>query len=118
MKHSPSVVAVRGELDLSTATRWEDDVERAVRDSPAVVLDLSMVGFVDSAGVRSLFTMLRLAASRDRRVVVVAPHDGQVHRLLEILDLESVVPVRESVWAALRSCEPLVDDGSRTASAS
>ncbi|HEU0304231.1 MAG TPA: STAS domain-containing protein [Gaiellaceae bacterium] len=103
MEYLPSVVAVTGELDLSSATKWEEEVEEAVRSSPAVILDLSRVGFVDSAGVRALFTMLRAAQSRGAPMLFAAPRDGSVRRLLEILDLESVVPVCDSVEDALRA---------------
>ena len=101
MKHLPSVVVVTGELDVSTSARWQEEVDTAGRDSAAVVLDLSAVPFVDSAGVRTLFRMLRGAESQGTRLVVVAPRNGPVHRLLDILDLGSVAPVFETRKQAL-----------------
>jgi anti-anti-sigma factor len=102
MHTSPSVVEVKGELDLSTVARWEENVTTVGRDATVVVLDLSEVGFVDSAGVRSLFRLARDAASRGTRLLIVAPRDGPVRRLLEILSLGSVTPVCESRAEALR----------------
>jgi anti-sigma B factor antagonist len=102
MEHSPSVVAVTGELDLATAGQWEGDVEAAGRVSSAVVLDLSGVWFIDSAGVRKLFRWALAAERVGIRLVVVAPHDGPVWRLLDILHLESIAPVYESRDEALR----------------
>jgi anti-anti-sigma factor len=102
MQKLPSIVEVRGELDLSTVARWEENVTAVGRDAAAVVLDLSEVGFVDSAGVRSLFRLARDAASRGTRLFIVAPHDGAVRRLLDILAIESVTPVCESRAEALR----------------
>jgi anti-anti-sigma factor len=99
---TPSVVEVKGELDLSTVARWEKNVEMVGRDASAVVLDLSEVGFVDSAGVRSLFRLARDAASRGTRLLIVAPHDGPVRRLLDILAIGSMTPVCESRAEALR----------------
>lgn len=104
MEYSPSVVQITGALDVSTATRWEEDVEEVVRGSPAVVLDLTRVGFVDSAGVRTLFRVLRSAQSRESLMVFVAPRSGAVRRLLDILDLQSAAPLFDNVDAALRTC--------------
>jgi anti-sigma B factor antagonist len=102
MQKSPSVVEVTGELDLSTVARWEDDVEAVGRDSAIVVLDLSRVRFVDSAGVRTLFRLVRDAESRGRHLLIVAPHDGPVRRLLDILAIDSMTPVCESRAEALQ----------------
>jgi anti-anti-sigma factor len=105
MEPTPSVVAVVGELDLSTMERWDADVRAAARDSSAVILDLSQVHFVDSAGVRTLFRWALTAEQRDIRMVVVAPHDGPLWRLLDILDLESVAPICDSREAAVEACK-------------
>lgn len=102
MKNSPSVVEVTGELDLSTVSRWEENVEAVGRDATVIVLDLSEVGFVDSAGVRSLFRIARDAASRGTRLLIVAPRGGAVRRLLDILSIRSLTPVCESRAEALR----------------
>ena len=102
MQKSPCVVEVTGELDLSTVARWEEDVEAVGRDSEVVVLDLSRVRFVDSAGVRTLFRLVRAAEGRGSHLLIVAPHGGPVRRLLDILAIESVTPVCESRAEALR----------------
>ena len=105
MERSASVVAVTGELDVSTTAQWDEDVQAAARHSPAIVLDLSQVHFVDSAGVRTLFRWVQTAERRGVLVIVVAPHDGPLWRLLEILDLESVAPIcdsREDALAAVK----------------
>jgi anti-anti-sigma factor len=103
MQTAPSVVEVTGELDLSTVARWEEDVEAVGRDSSVVVLDLSEVGFVDSAGVRTLFRLIRAAGMQGTRLLFVAPRDGSVRRLLEILDLSALTPVCESRAEAVRA---------------
>jgi anti-anti-sigma factor len=111
METSTSVVAVTGELDLSTAAQWDEEVQTAARHSSAVVLDLSQVRFVDSAGVRTLFRWVQNAERRSVLVVVVAPHDGPLWRLLDILDLESVAPICDSREDALEACKGPGDPG-------
>jgi len=110
MQTSPPVVEVTGEFDLSTVARWEEDVEAVDRDSTVVVLDLSEVGFVDSAGVRTLFRLVRTAESRGTHLVIVAPHDGAVRRLLDILAIDTMTPVCESRAEALRLPSGTRDD--------
>ena len=68
MTAPPSVIEVTGELDLSTVARWEEDVEAAGHESAAVVLDLSDVRFIDSAGVRTLFKLVRALESEGRHL--------------------------------------------------
>ena len=69
----PAVVEVVGELDLSTVAHWEATVGRAARSTELVVLDVSRVEFLDSAGVHALFRMLTTLQSQRKRLVIVAP---------------------------------------------
>ena len=98
---APAIVEVVGELDLSTVAHWEATVNRAARSAELVVLDVSGVEFLDSAGVHALFRMLTQLQSRRKRLVVVAPPDGRVRRLIEILDVPSLASVCNSVEEAL-----------------
>jgi anti-anti-sigma factor len=102
MQMSRPVVEVTGEFDLSTAAGWEGDVEAVGRNATVVVLDLSDVRFVDSAGVRILFRLVRNAESNGTHVFLVAPQAGPVRRLLDILAMDSVTPVCETRTEALR----------------
>jgi anti-anti-sigma factor len=97
----PALVAILGGLDLSTVVRWEAEVGKAAAASRTVVLDLSSVDFVDSAGVHGLFRMLGALDEQGKRLIVVAPHGGRVRRLLEILDMPTVAWVCETREEAL-----------------
>ncbi len=67
-----SIIAVRGEVDLHTAPKVENAIERAARSNATVVLDMSGVAFMDSTALSALVrskdslqeqgTSLRLAA--------------------------------------------------------
>jgi len=63
------VVTVRGELDLATAPRLGEEIERRLNGSD-VVLDLSEVPFIDSSGIRVLLEAARLAAAGERKLSV------------------------------------------------
>jgi anti-sigma B factor antagonist len=104
------VVAVRGELDLSTAPDLEGPLEEAVSsEDAAVLIDLSDCEFIDSTGIALIVrTWQRLdpdAASEGSGRVVICCGNEQVRRVLEITGLEMSIPIhsaREQALAALR----------------
>jgi anti-anti-sigma factor len=104
------VVAVRGELDLSTAPELEPPLEEAVSSGDAsVLIDLSECEFIDSTGIALIVrTWQRLDSSAEGdgtgKVVICSAND-QVRRVLEITGLELSIPIhgtREAALAALR----------------
>jgi anti-anti-sigma factor len=68
-----------------------------------VILDVSRVEFLDSAGVHALFRMLTTLQNQRKRLVIVAPQQGRVRRLLEILDLPSLAWVCDSLEEAVQA---------------
>ena len=97
----PALVELSGGLDLGSIARWEAEVGKAGTGSATVVLDLTGVDFLDSAGVHGLFRMLAGLDAQGKRLVVVAPREGRVRRLLEILDVKRLVLMCESREEAL-----------------
>jgi anti-anti-sigma factor len=68
------VVAPVGEIDLATVGTVEAEIQAALADAPALVLDLREVTFIDSAGLRLVLETSRRAA---RFSVVRGPHEVQ-----------------------------------------
>ena len=105
------VVAVRGELDLSTAPELEPPLEEAVSSGDAsVLIDLSECEFIDSTGIALIVrTWQRLdsgAEGEGSGKVVICSDNDQVRRVLEITGLELSIPIhetREAALAALRA---------------
>ena len=104
------VIAVRGELDLSTASDLEAPLEEAISSGDAsVLIDLSECEFIDSTGIALIVrAWQRLDRSADGegdgRVVICSDND-QVRRVLEITGLELSIPIhgtRDEALAALR----------------
>ena len=89
------VVRVEGELDMASASEFEDAISR-VTSAPHVVIDLSACTFLDSTGTRVITEAMRLAP----RVSVVATDPG-VLRVLEITAVDTMVSVHASVENAL-----------------
>jgi anti-anti-sigma factor len=104
------VIAVRGELDLSTASDLERPLEEAISSGDAsVLIDLSACEFIDSTGialiVRAWQRLDHGAEGNGRGRVVICSGNEQVRRVLEITGLELSIPIhstRDEALAALR----------------
>lgn len=65
-------IALRGELDLSTVPRVEDELRRAeAKRPPLIALDLAGLTFLDSTGLRLVLTADERAREEGRRLVIV-----------------------------------------------
>jgi anti-sigma B factor antagonist len=86
-------LSVRGELDLSNADRLAQRLAAvAATGCGDVHVDLSLVGFCDSTGLKALIGAHRQLAAAGRHLVVVAPSE-QVRHLLDITGLlDTLVP--------------------------
>lgn len=81
----PAVVVVRGELDIAAVPAVTRAVVQAETGNPkTIVLDLSDVVHLDSSGLRVLLDAAGRARPEGRRLVIVAPPEGPVGRLLEL----------------------------------
>jgi len=102
------VVAVRGELDLSTAPDLEGPLDAAVSSGDtSVLVDLAECEFIDSTGIALIVrTWQRLDGdSESSGQVVICCANEQVRRVLEITGIELSIPIhdsREQALAALR----------------
>jgi anti-anti-sigma factor len=99
------VISLEGSFDALTA----DAVQRYIgtqldKGHQLVVLDLSQVSFLSSAGVRVLLAMLKRTRSTGADFLAATPQPG-VQRTLEISGLERVLRVYPSVADAVRSFE-------------
>jgi anti-sigma B factor antagonist len=98
------IVAIDGELDLSTAPRLEEMLEG---DGEAgLLIDLSGCEFIDSTGIGLIVrTWQRLDADRDegaRSRFALCGLSAQVRRLLQITGLESSIETYRDRDEALR----------------
>jgi anti-sigma B factor antagonist len=98
------VIALAGELDLLTAPACADKLTDAVADlSPGcrlVVLDMRQIDFCGSAGLRMLTMFARACTDRGVPVRVLAQRRSVVRRILELTQLDTVLPAFDDVMAA------------------
>jgi anti-anti-sigma factor len=92
-------VALRGELDLSTVGKVQDELRRVEAAAPpVVVLDLSKVTFLDSTGLRCLVTADERARDAGRRLVIVRGPEP-VQRVFAITRLEDRLEIVDDASA-------------------
>ena len=104
------LIAVRGELDLSSAPDLEPALEEAVAAGDAsVLIDLSECEFIDSTGIALIVRAWQLIDSAadgggEGRLVICCGNQ-QVGRVLEVTGLEHSIAIhtsRAQALAALR----------------
>lgn len=94
-----TITSVTGDVDLSTADQLRDELARAIAPAPAVlIVDLTDVGFLASAGLQVLVDVHRLAAHTRLAIVAAAP---ATRRPLTITDLHHVLEIYPSLDKAL-----------------
>jgi len=102
-------IAVAGELDLSSALTFDDEIRRAEDRRPqTLVLDLRRLRFMDSTGLRLIISAQSRARTRGRRLAIVLGSEpvrrlfrlAGVNRRLEIVDHPSAVLGRPTSPAA------------------
>jgi anti-anti-sigma factor len=78
-------VSVIGELDIATEPKLVESARESIltSDAPTVVVDLTLVSFIDSSGLRGVL-MCRDAAQERGLALVLAVKDGPVRRLLDV----------------------------------
>jgi anti-anti-sigma factor len=80
-------IVIRGELDMETGPRAEEELRRAEDEKPPVlVLDLREVTFFDSTGLQ-LVLDADVRAREEGRTFIVAAGDGEPRRVLELAEV-------------------------------
>lgn len=88
-----------GELDLYTVPRFRQALA-GVDSGSHVVIDMSAVSFIDSAGVGALVGGVRRIRDRGGDVAVACPKPG-LRRLLHTIGVDRLVNISEDVKQAL-----------------
>jgi anti-sigma B factor antagonist len=101
-RDSVCIVRVRGDFDISTIGDAQRTIHGAVTNHDhAMVLDLTESGFVDSAGVNTIFALGEALADRQLAMALVVPPGGLVARVFEIVDVSQVAAVHPTLDAAM-----------------
>ena len=93
-------VRVEGELALASSATLERAVEAELRANSHVLLDLSQIEFIDSAGLRAMTALVRMAKASGRKLRLSTDLPAHARRLMEIVGLLPFVPIGiEDPWS-------------------
>ena len=94
-------IAVGGELDLSSALTFDEEVRRAEERKPAtIILDLRKLRFMDSTGLRLIMSAQSRARTRGRRLAIVLGSEP-VKRLFRLAGVSRRLDIVDHPSAAL-----------------
>jgi len=103
------VVSPRGRLDHDNCDAFQHDLadhlDACARQGAALVLDMSGLEYVSSAGLRCLMIAAKQAKSHSGRIVVSAPQPI-VAEILQISRFNLVLPVFGTTREALAAVSP------------
>ena len=88
-------IALRGEIDLANAAAVEDQIREAVSHQPETVsVDLTDLTYMDSAGIRILFTLASRLKPLRIILKLIVPLDSPTRRLIELSGFESLASLQ------------------------
>jgi anti-sigma B factor antagonist len=95
-----TLVAVQGELDLSTAPRLKWELIDQLRTAPGgLVLDLSLATFMDSTALGVLVSVSR-GLERGQRLAIVCPR-ADILKIFELAGLDEMFSIFPTLEEAL-----------------
>jgi anti-sigma B factor antagonist len=96
------VARLEGDIDLAnTPTLSATILEAIPNDAIGLIVDLTDVRYIDSVGIRMLFTFVRSLHAARQGMAVVVPADSPVQKLLKITHLDEAAVFRGTVDDAI-----------------
>jgi anti-sigma B factor antagonist len=93
-----AVAAPAGDIDAANAATVEEELgECLTPDAMGLVVDLSQVRYLDSAGIDMLLRLGERLRQRRTALRLVVSVDSQLRRLFEIVSLADTIPLHASV---------------------
>jgi anti-sigma B factor antagonist len=88
------VALLTGEVDMSNAASVRQQIAESVTsDDDALLVDLSDLAFIDSAGLHSLIELGTILEERRQQLILCVPHGSHIERAIEIIGLSRAVSV-------------------------
>ena len=96
------VIAVHGDIDLDNTRALGEEILRALPNTTmGAVLDLSDVGYLDSAAIRLLFELASTTRGHRQTLRIVVPPGSLTREVLGHVALGSTVPIDPDTTSAL-----------------
>jgi anti-anti-sigma factor len=89
-----TVLRLSGEVDMSNANGLSRRLREASAHSPAVVVDLAPVTYLDSQGLLMLLRLVDHVTSDGREVTLLAPREGVAGQVIGLACMEDLLHVQ------------------------
>lgn len=90
-------ITVTGEMDMDNATGVEHQILDAISNQlTAVTVDLSGLDYIDSAGVRVLFTLGTRLGTLQIALQLLVPSQSPIRRVIDLSGVTAAIPVLPS----------------------
>jgi anti-sigma B factor antagonist len=99
-----AVAVVTGEVDMSNAASVRQQIAGSVTpDDDALLVDLSELSFIDSAGLHVLIELGTVLEERRQRLLLCVPHGSSIERAIEIIGLPRAISVHPDRGQAMEA---------------
>jgi anti-sigma B factor antagonist len=96
------VAALVGEVDMSNATSVRQQISGFVTPADdAVIVDVSELAFMDSAGLHALIELGTVLDERRQQLLLCVPVSSQIARAIEIVGLPQAVSIHPDLGEAM-----------------
>jgi anti-sigma B factor antagonist len=99
-KQGPSVVKLSGDLDVFLKSKLQSELQR-LSENGVLILDLTEVRFIDSAGLTVLVDAHKRATRTGGAVRLILKEDQQVYRILQITGLTRLFRIFQDEASAI-----------------
>lgn len=88
------VAVLTGEVDMSNAASVRQQIAESVTpDDDALLVDLSELSFIDSAGLHTLIELRTVLDERRQQLLLCVSHGSPIERAIEIIGLSRSVSI-------------------------
>ncbi|AKK69146.1 MULTISPECIES: STAS domain-containing protein [Xanthomonas translucens group] len=102
-------ITLSGRLDTHTYQALDEALAPLLATQiTTLVLDLSQLDYISSAGIRSIFKARKVLATRDGRVLVVNPQP----QIRKVFDVVKAVPLNE-IFTSVQELDDYLDEMQR-----
>ncbi|MEX2535140.1 MAG: STAS domain-containing protein [Trueperaceae bacterium] len=100
-----TVVTLSGELDGKTAAAAQQQISPLIPSGGRILLDLSQVQYMSSAGLRMMLLLYRQALAQDSKIALVGL-SGDIRDTMDATGFLDFFVVGESLDSGLKLLEP------------
>lgn len=104
-REDENVVAVlTGEVDMSNAATVRQEIAESVTpDDDALIIDMSGLSFIDSAGLHAMIELGTVLDERRQQLMLCLPPGSTIRRAIEIIGLPRAISIHSDRGEAMEA---------------